>query len=211
MAATYSMNVDPKLILSLVAASLALVGNVPYLKDTLKSKIRPHPFTWVVWTIVSLVTFFGQLQKGAGFALIATGAAEVFTIIIFFASLRNGFKHVRPVDTIFLAICILGLVPWYITDDPTISVIAVVFVDVMAYLPTLRKGYRHPDSEDSILYQMNIVRHILVLLSLGSYNLVTMLHSISMISMNSVMLLSLARGRKNGKPITNGHHRPLVS
>ncbi len=206
------MNVDVKLTLALVAAGMALIGNIPYLLDTLKAKIRPHPYTWFVWSVVSFVTFFGQLQKGAGFALIATGAAEIFTILIFIASLRFGFKHVRRVDTIFLVICLLGLIPWYVTDDPTLSVIAVVFVDIMAYIPTLRKAYRHPDTENGILYWMNIVRHILVMLSLGSYNLVTMLHSVSMITTNSVMLLSLARGRKNGKkPVISRHHRPLVS
>lgn len=207
------MDVDIKLLVAFVAAGLALVGNIPYLRDTLKAKIRPHPYTWFVWSIVSFVTFFGQLQKGAGFALIATGAAEVFTILIFIASLRFGFKHVRRIDSIFLVICLLGLIPWYVTSDPTISVVAVVFVDVMAYIPTLRKAYRHPDSENGILYWMNITRHILVLLALGNYNLVTMLHSISMIVTNSVMLLSLATGRKNGNRNhePNGHHRPLVS
>ena len=76
-----------KLIFALIGAVLALIGNIPYLRDTIKGRIRPHPYTWFVWSIVSLVTFFGQMQKGGGYALIATGCAEVFTILILFYDL----------------------------------------------------------------------------------------------------------------------------
>ncbi len=97
-----------KLTLAIIAACLAIIGNVPYLRDVIKGKIQPHAYTWFVWTIVSGVTFFGQLAKGAGVGAIPTAAAELFTLVIFLFSLKNGFGYVTKTDTMFLIIALLG-------------------------------------------------------------------------------------------------------
>lgn len=189
-----------KLAIALVAAVLAVVGNLPYLVDTVRRRIQPHPYTWLVWSIVSCITFFGQLQRGGGYAVIATGCAEVFTILIFLASLRNGFSDVRRIDTVFLVIALAGLVPWYLTKDPTASVVAAVGIDLVAFVPTLRKAWRSPASENPILYAMNVVRHVLVMASISHYNVATTLHSISMICTNTAMVSILLRRRPDGVP-----------
>lgn len=173
--------------IAIIAAVIAIVGNVPYLRDVIRKRVQPHPYTWLVWTIVSGVTFFGALQKGAGVGAIPTGAAEIFTVIIFFFSLQYGFKQIKRIDTYFLIIALLGLIPWALTKDPTISVIIVVSIDLVAFIPTLRKTWQHPKSETPVLFSMNVVRHILTLFSLQAYNIATMLHSISMIIVNSIM------------------------
>lgn len=173
--------------LAIIAAVLAIVGNVPYLMDVIHQKIKPHPYTWLVWSIVSGVTFFGALQKGAGVGVIPTGVAEIFTFIIFFYSLRYGFKQINKIDTVYLIIALLGLIPWALTKDPTMSVIIVVSIDLVAFIPTIRKTWNNPKSETSILFTMNVLRHILTLFSLQAYNIATMLHSITMIIINSIM------------------------
>lgn len=183
-------------LLVFIAVILAIIGNVPYLKDVLQKKIQPHPYTWLVWSIVSAVTFFGQVSKGGGIASIATGVAEIFTIIIFVFSLRYGFTNIAKKDTYFLIIALLGLIPWALTNDPTISVITVVSIDVVAFIPTLRKTWVHPKSETPILFVMNVLRHALTLLSLQTYNIATTLHSIAMIVANSLMTLFILRKGK---------------
>jgi hypothetical protein len=88
-----------KMIIAIVAALLAIVGNVTYLMDINKKKVKPHPYTWLVWSIVPCIAFFGQLASGAGIAVLSTGVAEIFTIIIFLISLKYGFKSKRRIDT----------------------------------------------------------------------------------------------------------------
>jgi hypothetical protein len=182
--------------LAIIASILALVGNIPYLRDVIRKKIQPHPYTWLVWSLVSLTTFFGGLQKGAGIGALPTGVAELFTIIIFIFSLQYGFKQIKKIDTIFLISALLGFIPWILTKDPTISVIIVVTIDLVAFIPTLRKTWNHPKSETPILYAMNVSRHILTLFSLGAYNIATTLHSIVMIVTNSFMTVLILRNKK---------------
>ena len=72
-----------KILAAVLASIFAFWGNISYLYDTLTSKIKPHPYTWFIWSIVSLVTFFGVLVKGGGIGTIPIGIAEIFTILIF--------------------------------------------------------------------------------------------------------------------------------
>lgn len=181
---------------AIIATIFAIIGNISYFRDVLSKRVRPHPYTWFVWTIVSGVTFFGQLAKGAGIGALPTGVAETFTLLIFLFSLQYGFKHVTKTDTYFLIIALLGIIPWVLFKDPTISIIVVVAIDLIAFIPTLRKTSLNPATEAPALYSMNVSRHVLTLFSLQTYNIATTLHSIAMIITNSCMTFLIVRKRK---------------
>lgn len=176
-----------KELFAIIASVFAIIGNISYFRDVLSKRIKPHPYTWFVWTIVSGVTFFGQLVKGAGIGVLPTGIAELFTVLIFLFSLRYGFKQVTKRDTYYLFFALSGLIPWILFKDPTISIIIVVTIDIIAFIPTLEKTKRNPHTETSTLYFMNVARHILTLFSLRTYNVATTIHSVAMIVLNSLM------------------------
>lgn len=186
-----------KEIFAIIATILAIIGNISYLKDVIKGRVEPHPYTWFIWSIVSMTTFFGGLAKGAGIGALPTGVAEAFTIIIFLFSLKYLFQgkvgHIRMIDNYFLIICLLGLIPWVLTKDPTISVVIVVLIDIIAFIPTLRKTWLQPQTEGALLYEMNVARHILTLFSLQTYNLATTFHSIAMICTNTIMTIFIKK------------------
>ena len=192
---------------AIIAALLAFVGNISYLKDVFRDRVRPHPYTWFVWSIVSMTTFVGGLVKGAGIGALPTGVSEGFTVIIFLFSLKRLFQggvgRIRAIDNYFLAICLLGLVPWALTKDPTVSVVIVVLIDIVAFMPALRKTWAYPHTEKPLLYETNVVRHALTLYSLQAYNIATMFHSIAMICTNTIMTIFIKRGNRirAGKPL----------
>ncbi len=177
--------------LAIIAALLAVAGNLPYLWDILKGRVKPHPYTWLVWSMVSGIIFFGQLAKGAGVGVIPTAASEIFTLIIFLFSLKYGFRGITKTDTAFLILALIGIGLWLLTKDPTPSVIIAVSIDLIAFVPTLRKTWLHPSTETPLLFGSNVVRHILALFSLQAYNIATTLHSIAMITTNTLMTLMI--------------------
>ncbi len=186
-----------KTSIAIIASVLAVIGNASYLKDIFKGRVKPHPYTWFIWSIVSMTTFFGGIAKGAGIGALPTGIAEGFTIIIFLFSLKYLFQgktgHIRKIDHYFLGIALVGLIPWFLTKDPTVSVVIVVLIDIVAFIPTLRKTWMHPDTEKPLLYEMNVARHVLTLFSLNAYNIATTFHSIAMICTNSIMTVFIKR------------------
>ncbi len=183
---------------AIIAALLAIAGNLPYLWDILKGRVKPHPYTWFIWSVVSGTVLFGMLAKGAGIGGLPAAASEIFTIIIFFFSLKFGFKGITKTDTIFLVVALAGLIPWVLTNDPTLSVVIAVSIDLLAFIPTLRKTWAQSSTETPVLFASNVVRHILALFSLQAYNIATTLHSIAMIVVNSAMvgMLLTREGKK---------------
>ncbi len=175
-----------------VAVGLAIVGNIGYLRSVVKKEINPHPVTWFIGSIVSAVTFFGAFVKGGGVGVWPILASEVFTILIFLFSLRlamqTNFKIVKKQDWVLLSVCLLGIIPWYLTNDPTVSVIVVVAVDLISFVPTIRKTKENPSSENKILFICNVLRHIIILFTLASVNIATSLHSFAMVLANAVIL-----------------------
>ena len=186
---------------AIVAALLAIVGNVPYVKDVLDKKVQPHAYTWFVWSLVSGIIFFGQLAKGAGIGALPTFVSEIFTLIVFLLCRRYGFKKITLLDTFFLFVALIGIGFWIFTNDPTISVIIAVGIDLVAFVPTILKTWTYPRTETPLLYSMNVTRHALALFSLQTYNIATTLHSIAMIATNSVMTLIMLfhKGKKDLK------------
>jgi hypothetical protein len=103
-------------------------------------------------------------------------------------SFRYGFRGITRLDTALLVLAILAIAPWLLTDDPTLSVVLAVGIDLLAFMPTLRKTWARPRSEPWLIYAINLLRHGSALLALEAYSLVTALHSVAMFAINSVML-----------------------
>lgn len=183
----------------MIAAILAIVGNIPYIVDIFKGRVQPHAYTWFVWTLVTAIVFFGQVAKGAGIGALPTAASGMFTLVIFLLSLKNGFKLITKIDTLFLIFALAGIIPWVITKDPTISVVIAVAIDLTAFIPTLRKTWLKPSTESPLLYGSNVLRHILALLSMQTYNIATMLHSIAMLMTNTAMTILLVTTKPQEK------------
>lgn len=182
--------------LAVIAAVLAIIGNVPYIVDIFRGRVQPHAYTWFISTIVTGIVFFGQIAKGAGIGALPTAASGIFTLFIFVLSLKNGFKQVTRIDTFFLVLALGGIVPWILTSDATVSVVIAVGIDLAAFIPTLRKTWLKPSTESPVLYGSNVLRHILALFSMQTYNIATTLHSIAMLTTNTAMTILLITSKR---------------
>lgn len=115
------------------------------------------------------------------------------TIFITLLALRYGTKDVRPVDTFFLCLALLGIVLWMLTSDPLYSVVLSSIIGVVVYFPTIRKSWKDPKSETASLYGISFVRHILSIFALSSYNITTFIYPLSAGIMNAITLAVVSR------------------
>lgn len=189
-----------KEILGVVAALIALAAYVPYLRGIRSGIVQPHPYTWIISALVSGIILAGQISGGAGVGALPTATSAVLTLLIFLLSLKNGLRHVTTIDTVFLALAVCSIVPWLLTKDPTVSVILAVSIDLIAFVPTIRKTWVTPSSESSLLYGANVIRHILTLFSLETVTIATSLHSIVMMLSNMGVTLIITLRAKSVPP-----------
>lgn len=52
-----------KEIIGMITVILGIVGYIPYLRDVLRGKTKPHVYTWFVWGLITLIIFALQWIK----------------------------------------------------------------------------------------------------------------------------------------------------
>jgi hypothetical protein len=183
-------------IIGIITVVMSIGIHVPYFLDTFRGKIRPHPFTWVLWTLLTIIIFIAQFIDGAGPGSWGTGVVAVFCVSITLASIRYGFQNIKPADVIMFVVGLLTIPLWILTEDPTLSVIIIVVIDLIAFAPTYRKSYHKPYDEPLYHSSLNFIRHGLTLFAIANFTLVTALFPFMVgIANGSLFLFLLWRRR----------------
>jgi hypothetical protein len=167
-----------KSLLGIIATIIAVVGYVPYIRDTFSGKTKPHVFSWFLWSVVSFIAFGIQITNKGGFGSLANLAMGIICLIIFGRSLMNGTKQISKFDVISLILAIISIILWLIIKQPLLSITLVVIVDLFSFLPTFRKSWINPYQETLITWIMNCVRQILIILSLDQINIINAMYPI---------------------------------
>lgn len=188
-----------KTALGLIAVIISFFGYIPYFRDILSGKTKPHAFSWLVWGVLNGIAFAGQVHGNGGAGTWAVGLTAVVLIAIFILSLFKGEKNIKPFDWICLSSAALALALWFITSQPLPSIILITIVDMFGFLPTVRKAYVKPRQETLVTYEINSVKYILVVLALKTYTLVTTLFPLAVAVMNTVFVAMLIIRRRRIK------------
>ncbi len=191
---------DPKVIVGLIASLLVFVGYAPYVIDTLKGKTKPHIYTWFIWGVVTLLVFFFQFNAGAGAGSWLTLSAGLVCLFIFMLSFRHGARNITRLDAVFLMLALVALGLWVITKQPLVSVILLVVIDMLGFIPTIRKSWNKPYTETLFSYGLSTFRFAIGIYALEAYTAVTYLYPVAWLFANGLFsVLLLVRRKQVGK------------
>lgn len=188
---------DYKLAIGVVAIVLTFVGYTPYIKDIFKGKTKPHVFSWFIWGIVTGIIFALQMSAGAGLGSFVTLSVSLISFFIFFKGLQNGDKNIKKIDVIFLVLALIAIPLWLVVKQPVLSIILLSSIDMLAFAPTIRKSFHDPYSETLSLYVITTFRHMLSIVALAEYNIVTYLFPATWVFANAFFALLLIIRRKH--------------
>jgi uncharacterized protein with PQ loop repeat len=183
--------------IGIIAVILTFLGYIPYIRDTIKGKTTPHVYTWFIWGLVTAIAFGLQISAKAGPGAFTTLAAAIVCFIIFGFGLRQGEKNITTTDTIFFILSFIALGLWLFAKQPVLSVILVSTIDMLGFVPTIRKSWHKPHEETLISYQTNTLRFALAIIALSHYTIVTALYPITWVVANGLfsIFLILRRGK----------------
>lgn len=188
-----------KYILGVIAIVLTLVGYIPYLRDIIKGKTKPHIYSWFLWGFVALIAFALQTSGKAGIGAFVTVAASLTCFLIVILGLKNGKKDITKSDTVFFVAALFALVIWVFAKQPVVSVILISVIDMLGFAPTIRKSWNNPYSETLFTYLLNSFRHGLSIVALQNYSVVTWLFPATWAVANGLFGLMLIIRRKQLK------------
>ena len=185
-----------KLFFGIISTILALISFFPYLKDILGKKTFPHIYSWLVWSILQSIGAAAMLRGGAHFGALSLAAGSLFCITIFILSFKYGTKNITKFDTFCLIGAIVTIFIWLLQRDPLLSVVLVTTIDIIAFIPTYRKGYVDPGSETISTYFLSALANFFSLLAIANYSIITTLYLSGLLVTNSLLVLILIMRRK---------------
>lgn len=186
-----------KNIFGAIAVVLTFLGYFPYIRSILQNKTKPHLYTWFIFFLDSIILFGLQISHNAGmgaYVLLAV-AFLCLTVLILTISKKVRLK-ITFSDKIFTTVALLALLIWLFAKQPLISAILIMTVDVMGFLPTVRKSWHKPESENINFYAINIIRFGFTLAALEQYSLINMLYPLTWIIGNTLFTAMLFYRRK---------------
>lgn len=185
-----------KILFSLISASIGIWAFLPYLKNVISKKTKPHVFTWLIWLITQGTAVFGLWLGGGGYGAINLTIGTILTLIILIFALRNGDNRPTLSDIIILTAALLAIVVWLFLDNPKLSIILVSAIDVLGYAPTFKKSYFHPWTETVNSWGYFIIANIFAILALDSYNIMTLTYLLSITLANTSLYIFLITRRR---------------
>jgi hypothetical protein len=130
-----------------LAALVGIADTIPYVRDILGGRTRPHRGTWLIWAVLAVVVCLSQRADGASWSLVMTGAQAILTGGIFLLAIRRGEGGVSTGDLLLMGIAGGGVVAWILADEPLVATVCVIVADLIAAGMMVPKTYRDPSSE----------------------------------------------------------------
>src|ERR1044072_3798045 len=69
-----------KAVIGVIAVVLTFIAYIPYYRDILNGKTRPHIYSWSLWGLLTILLVALQIKGGAGPATWVTAAAGLLCI-----------------------------------------------------------------------------------------------------------------------------------
>lgn len=184
-------------VIGIIAVIITFIGYIPYIKDTIKGKTKPHIYSWFIWAFVTFIIFALQILGHGGAGAFTTLATAVLCLTIFILGLRNGEKNITKFDTVVFVVALIATGIWIFIKQPMISNFLIVTINTLANIPTIRKSWAKPYSETLITWELGAVRNFLGIIALANYSLLTWLYPATNLLINILVSSLLIIRRKD--------------
>ncbi|MBM2770071.1 hypothetical protein [Burkholderia anthina] len=185
---------DAASVLGVIGSAVSLLAAIPYALAIYRRTVRPHLFTWLVWSVVTAIAAAGQFVAGAGPSAWCTAAIAVTCFLTFVASIFRGERGWTRIDWVFLCAALSAIPLWMLTDDPTISICLVTLIELAGLGPTVRKTLHDPWSESLAYFALCVLKYALALLALSRWNVAVAFYpSVNIIASIGICTLMIVR------------------
>ena len=141
-------NLSISLIVMVIFTILAYVRLTKLVYNSKDSGVKPNIASWLPWLVVDASIFLVSIALGEVTQSIIFGIFTIGTIVVLSLIVKNGEIKLKTVDKVSLALSIIAIVMWRMTNEPELALYLNVLVLVMASIPTLSQALIDPRLED---------------------------------------------------------------
>ena len=196
-------------IIGLLSATVFLIGDYAYFRDTLLGKTAPQRVTWGVAFLLNSIGFANQYASGASNSLWLFGASVLATAAIFGASLSKGVGGYSKLDIFAIVTAFIGVGLWVVFESPVLSIISTLVVVLVSMVPTIAKAKKHPQSETRVTWLLGAISTLMATVSVGELNWTLLILPVNATIIQSYMsYLLYIRAKRQRETATTPAHGP---
>jgi hypothetical protein len=171
---------------------------LPYIRDMGSGRAIPLRSTWLIWSVLSTMSFLSNVSKGATDSLLFLGTQTGFTVLIFLLSLRFGMgRMLRGGDLGLLLLSAFGVLMWLITADAIWALSISIGVSALGGFVTIAKTYRQPETETPCCWLLMALAAGCGAFSVGSWDPVLLVYPVYLCGLYASVFVSIHLGKRN--------------
>jgi hypothetical protein len=187
---------DPIVAIGALSAVLSVVAYLPYVIDTARGRSRPERATWLIWTLLSAISFASMAAEGAGAAFWFAAVQVIGTSVIFVQSISKGAgRYFCRYNSVILLLAAFGLIAWYFTSDAVYALTISIGVSMLGGFGTVRKAYRQPETETLVTWVISFVAAGLAAASVWASSPVTLAYPVYLFLLYGGLVAAVLAGR----------------
>lgn len=156
-----------------LAVAINLVGACIYAYSVVKGKTRPNRVTWFVLSFAPILAFAAMMAQGVSFResvfTLETGISPLIIFISTFFAKQPKWQ-ITKFDLICGALSIIGFALWIILREGNVAIVFAIAADGLAFLPTLVKAFRYPETESPWAFMMGMIAAVIALAILTTHD-----------------------------------------
>ncbi len=153
-----------------IAGILAFISFLPYIRSILRKETKPQRTTYTIWTVVTFVTLFSYFASGARDTMWQVLVFAAMQLIVLGLSFKYGMGGFEKLDIFCFAGAALGVILWIITNDPRIALYLSIIVEGFGWMPTIKKTYNLPYTENVTSWAIACIASVCNLLAITAFS-----------------------------------------
>jgi hypothetical protein len=194
-------------VIGVVAGFLNLLGFLPYLVSIYQGKTRPNRATWWIWAIVGLILCYSYYSSGAVNTIWVPVSAAVGHLIIAILAIKYGEGGWNRFDRWCLLSAGISLLLWWQFSSPIIALVINIGIDFLGALPTIRKSYYQPQTEDPFSWIIFLSAHTLNLFALKNWSFALSAYPLYLFLSTATIVVFLLRPKMRSQPTSYKQRR----
>ncbi len=146
--------IEAKDLFIIISTVLILSAPIPYIRDVVKRKTKPKVVSWFNWTLLTVISGSASLSDHQYAAAIMSYSLALMCLSIAILGWHNGNRQFDSLDVFSQIGIVITLILWWIFNSPAVAIIAVIVIDFIALMPTLKHAWQKPHEETSQLFLM---------------------------------------------------------
>jgi hypothetical protein len=181
----------------------------------LKNKYKPSTFSRIIWVLLSINSFAGVfLSHSSSSSILLGGIGLLGNIGMCFVSLFKGTREIGKLEYFCSIMLMFSVIVWMTLDAPLINLAISLFAHFIGAVPTYKKVWNHPESEDISFWFLFFLASALSIFVSNTFSLRTIILPVYfMLFDGSILLLALRKfdlmGYEKFKLILTRHKKKI--